>query len=68
MPHSYSQNIVHVIFSTKDRRNAVTKEWQPRLSAYLAGICKNHEMIALAIGGTENHVHILLHLPPKLAS
>ncbi len=24
-------------------------------------------MIALSIGGTENHVHILLHLPPKLA-
>jgi putative transposase len=37
------------------------------LWAYLAGICKNHEMIALAIGGTENHVYILLHLPPKLA-
>src|SRR5580704_6409594 len=30
-------------------------------------ICKNHEMIALAVGGTENHVHILFHLPPKLA-
>lgn len=24
-------------------------------------------MIAVAVGGTENHVHILFHLPPKLA-
>lgn len=24
-------------------------------------------MVTLAIGGTENHVHILFHLPPKLA-
>jgi REP element-mobilizing transposase RayT len=24
-------------------------------------------MVALMIGGTENHVHILMHLPPKLA-
>ena len=56
-----------MVFSTKDRRNTVTKEWQARLWADLAGICKNHEMIALAIGGTEDHVHILLHLPPKLA-
>ena len=24
-------------------------------------------MIPLAIGGTENHVHMLLHLPPKIA-
>jgi REP element-mobilizing transposase RayT len=56
-----------LVFSAKDRRNIIAKEWQPQLWAYLAGICKNHEMIALAIGGTENHVHILLHLPPKLA-
>jgi putative transposase len=56
-----------LVFSTKDRRNIVAKVLQPRLWAYLAGICKNHEMIALAIGGTENHIHILLHLPPKLA-
>jgi REP element-mobilizing transposase RayT len=67
MAHTFSRNHVHVVFSTKDRRNIVPKEWQPRLWAYLAGICKNHEMIAVAVGGTENHVHILLHLPPKLA-
>jgi putative transposase len=65
--HTYSRNHVHVVFSTKDRRETIEKELQPRLWAYLAGICKNHEMIALVVGGTENHVHILLHLPPKLA-
>jgi REP element-mobilizing transposase RayT len=56
-----------VVFSTKDRRKIIEKESQPRLWAYLAGICTNHEMIALMVGGTENHVHILLHLPPKVA-
>ena len=58
---------MHLIFSTKDRRKTIPKEWQPRMWAYLAGICMNHEMIALAVGGTENHVRILLHLPPKFA-
>ena len=67
MAHTFSRNHIHVVFSTKDRRNTIPKEWQLRLWAYLTGICKNHEMIALAVGGTENHVHILLHLPPKLA-
>lgn len=67
MAHTYSRNHLHVVFSTKDRRNTIEKELQPRLWAYLAGICKNHEMITLIVGGTENHVHILLHLPPKLA-
>jgi putative transposase len=67
MAHSYSQNHVHLVFSTKDRRRAIPKERQPRLWAYMAGICKNYEMVALAVGGTDNHVHILLHLPPKLS-
>ena len=67
MAHSYSSTLSHCVFSTKDRRNAIAKEWQPRLWAYLAGICKNHEMIALSVGGTENHVHILFHVPPILA-
>jgi putative transposase len=65
--HTYSRNHVHVVFSTKDRRETIEKELQPRLWAYLAGICKNHEMISLMVGGTENHVHILFHFPPKLA-
>jgi REP-associated tyrosine transposase len=56
-----------VIFSTKDRRKTIATEFQPRLWAYLAGIAKNHGVIALAVGGTENHVHILFHLPPTLA-
>jgi len=67
LAHTFSRNHIHLVVSTKDRRDTITKEWQPRLWAYVAGICKNHEMIAIAVGGTENHVHILLHLPPKLA-
>ena len=67
MAHSYSRTHIHLVFSTKDRRNFISKELQPLLWAYIAGICKNHEMIAVAIGGTENHVHILFHLSPKLA-
>jgi REP-associated tyrosine transposase len=65
--HSFTRIHVHFVFSTKDRRDTIAREWQPRLWAYIAGICKNHEMICLAVGGTRNHVHILLHLPPKLA-
>ena len=67
MAHSFSQNHIHLVFSTKERRKSIAKELQPRLWAYLAGICKNHEMIALIIGGTEDHAHLLFHLPPKLA-
>jgi putative transposase len=67
MAHAFSRNHIHLIFSTKERRNTIAKEWQQRLWAYLGGICENHEMIALAVGGTQNHVHILFHLPTKIA-
>ena len=67
MSHSYSRVDIHLVFSTKERRTTITKEMQPRLWAYLAGICRNYEMPAAAIGGTGNHVHILFHLPPTLS-
>lgn len=40
MAHAFSRNHVHLVFSTKDRRNTIVKELQPELWAYLAGICK----------------------------
>src|SRR5260370_16864697 len=67
LPHTFSNIYVHVIFTTKDRRKIITKELQPRLWAYLAGIAKQHDIGILAVGGTDDHVHLLFQLPPKLA-
>ena len=66
MAHSYAQNHIHLVFSTKERAKLITKELQPRLWAYIAGICKNHEMLTFAVGGMPDHVHVLFRLPPKL--
>ena len=52
----------HVVFSTKERRPLLRKEWRERLHAYLGGIARNQEGVAEAIGGVENHVHLLLEL------
>ena len=38
-----------------------------RLWNYLAGIARNHGMQVLAVGGTENHVHVLVVLPADTA-
>ena len=51
MSHSYAQNVLHVVFSTKDRRKAIPGEFQPRMWAYVAGICKKHEIFVHAVGG-----------------
>lgn len=66
MPHSYSQNLIHLVFSTKDRRDLIPATLQPRLWKYLAGIALHHGLHPKAIGGIANHVHILFDLPATI--
>ena len=67
MSHSYAQTFAHVIFSTKDRRPAISKELQPKLWAYMAAICKNHDIHVDAVGGTDDHIHLLIRIPAALS-
>jgi len=67
MPHSYISSIFHVVFSTKRRMQLIPPDHQSRLWNYLAGIARNHGMHVLAVGGTANHVHILIVLPAETA-
>jgi len=66
MSHTYVSSLVHCVFSTKDRRNLITPEKLPQLWSYLGGIARNNEFKTIAIGGTANHVHILLSLPATI--
>jgi REP element-mobilizing transposase RayT len=65
MSHAYARNHLHVIFASKGRRNLISDP--DRLWAYMRGIARNYQIDFEAIGGTANHVHILLALPPKLS-
>ncbi|MGA8221654.1 MAG: IS200/IS605 family transposase [Candidatus Acidiferrales bacterium] len=67
MPHTYAQNTIHLVFSTKDRAKLIPKDFQPRLWAYAAGICKKDGIFVHAIGGMDDHVHLLIQIPPTLA-
>lgn len=66
MSHTYAQNVVHVVFSTKERSKAIHKQLQPRLWAYVAGICKKLGVGVHCVGGTEDHIHLLIQVPPML--
>jgi REP element-mobilizing transposase RayT len=67
MAHTYCSLLFHCIFSTKERRTIIVPELQDRLWAYMGGIAREHGMKALAVGGMEDHAHILLSLPTSLA-
>lgn len=64
MPHSYAQNLIHLVFSTKDRRDLIPAPLQPQLWKYVAGIGLNQKLYPKAIGGIANHLHVLFDLPP----
>lgn len=67
MSHAYARNYIHVVFSTRGRQRAILPDVQPKLWAYLRGIAKNYAIDLLAIGGTEDHIHLLVALPPRLS-
>ena len=67
MPHSYISSLFHYVFSTKQRREFITPDLKERLYPFMGGIARENGMKALAIGGTKDHVHILLSVPPTLA-
>lgn len=43
----------------------ITKDWRDRLHSYLGGIVKGLEGVPLAIGGIEDHIHLLIGLKSK---
>jgi putative transposase len=66
MGHSYTSTLVHCVFSTKDRASTIPSELQEKLWAYLYGIARNHRIEVLAVGGTSNHVHLLIGVPGSM--
>ena len=68
MSHSYACLLAHAVFSTKDRAPLVVGECRERLYPYLGGIAREIGARALKIGGTTDHVHVLLSLPPTLCA
>jgi putative transposase len=64
MGHSYSQNLIHCVYSTGERRNLIAPELQEQLWAFKGAIAKREGIHLLTAGGTANHSHLLMVLPP----
>ena len=66
MPHSYISCHIHYVFSTKYRVNIISDEIKERLWAYMGGIARENKLTLLSIGGTSDHIHILLNIPSTI--
>lgn len=60
MPGTYTQILLHIVFSTKHREAMITDEIRERLYAYIGGIVRVEQGTLYAIGGIEDHVHLLV--------
>lgn len=51
MPQSLSSLIFHFVFSTQHRRAQISREIQPKLYKFIAGILRSNQSRLLAAGG-----------------
>lgn len=58
---------VHLVFVTKYRRGAITDRVCEHLRGTFAGVCAKMGAELREFDGEEDHVHLLVDYPPKLA-
>ena len=57
----------HFVWSTKDRLPLILPAFETDLYRVIAAKVKEMEGFVHAVGGTEDHVHLAVSVPPKLA-
>ena len=60
MSHSYQCVFLHIIWTTKRRAHVITDDIKGRLYRYIGSLVSKEGVELFAIGGTENHVHMLV--------
>lgn len=64
MPGTFSQLLLHVVFSTKRRSRWITDDVVERLYPYIGGIIRAEKGVLYEIGGIQDHVHLYFRWRP----
>ncbi len=64
MAYTYASIFIHCVFSTKDRRRLIPAARTTEPYAYLGDIARCEGLSLIAAGGTADHQHLLIALPP----
>lgn len=67
MSHAYARNHVHIVFGTKGGRKCIQGEMRERLWNNLRDTAREYGVTLVEVGGTEDHVHLLVTMPPKVS-
>ena len=58
---------IHLVFVTKYRREVFTSEILDDLKLIFASVCNDFESELVEYNGEDDHVHLLVNYPPKVA-
>ena len=64
---TYTNLLIHLVFSCKDREPWLKPAIRERLFPYMGGIVRDNGGVLLCVGGTADHVHMLVSIPPDLS-
>lgn len=67
MSQSLSHLLVHLVFSTQDRKELITKSHRDELQGYLVGILQKRQCRPIIIRAVGDHIHLLFVLSKNLA-
>ena len=68
MSHTCGNILLHFIWSTQERRPVIAPEIRGDVFAYLGGIVREMDGTALIVGGTADHIHMLVRVRPMHAA
>jgi len=62
MPQSFDSIILHLVFSTKERKPMLQNEFRSQMHAYLAKVGRAFGSKVFKVGGVADHVHLAVTL------
>ena len=63
----YWRLFYHLTWGTKERLPLIAPEWENSLHNVIAAKAKTLGAFVYAVGGTDDHVHLAVSVPPKVA-
>ena len=67
MANTYSQILIHVVFTVKGRGNLIDKRWRSDLHKYIAGIITSKGQKSIIVNGVGDQIHCFIGLKPSMS-
>ncbi len=61
----HSSIYYHLIWGTKNRESYILEQFKNKLYSYIGGVVSGKSCLLISIGGTCNHIHLLIRKKPE---